>query len=239
MKIEEVFYWYVKYIRDLRRTRMICQQFYNKRYQIGLRPQLCDIEAEITYLRIRELKPRTVIEFSPCTGWSTLWMLCALRDNKLGKLYSYDLIDDSLKIIPDNLKGRWEFIQGDVKETLRLNEFGSVDYVFIDSDHSVKFANWYIEQIFPYLGNVPVSIHDICDSYDPDTNHAFPESHVITKWIGDNKIDYFTASERTNKKIYDEIFRLKCELKINKRICNSHRNSMVFFEEPCGGIVIK
>ena len=46
-----------------------------------LSPQFDDVEAEITYLLIREFRPKNVVEISPCGGWSTSWILTALKDN--------------------------------------------------------------------------------------------------------------------------------------------------------------
>lgn len=52
--------------------------------QYLLVPMLDDLEAEITYLLIRDRGPRVVVEMSPNTGWSTTWILSALRDNQQG-----------------------------------------------------------------------------------------------------------------------------------------------------------
>jgi len=62
-----------------------------------LDPHFDDIEAEITYLLIRAFRPKTLVKISPLGGWSTSWILNAIRDNNYGTLYSYDLVDDSLK----------------------------------------------------------------------------------------------------------------------------------------------
>src|SRR5262249_18744572 len=43
-----------------------------------LMPALDDIEAEITYLLLRETRPCHVVEISPRGGWSTSWILAAL-----------------------------------------------------------------------------------------------------------------------------------------------------------------
>ncbi|HEX9611803.1 MAG TPA: hypothetical protein VF978_07920 [Gemmatimonadales bacterium] len=53
-------------------------------YRRRLKPQLDDIEAEITYLLVRELTRPTVVEIAPDRGWSTTWLLAALRDNAGG-----------------------------------------------------------------------------------------------------------------------------------------------------------
>ena len=93
---------YQKYRDDLLRLRADA-----KRFRVGLMEQVADtgllpdgfadLEAEITYMRIRELRPEKVMELSPNCGWSTHYLLSALRDNGAGELHSYDLVDCSLK----------------------------------------------------------------------------------------------------------------------------------------------
>lgn len=67
--------------------------------------QLSDVEAELTYLRIRALKPNRVFELSPFRGWSTFWLLSALRDNGKGTLHSFDIVDAATRtgVLPDEL----------------------------------------------------------------------------------------------------------------------------------------
>ena len=82
-------------------------------------PQLDDLEAEITYLLLRATKPAAVVELGTFHGWSTSWILSALRDNGSGHLHSFDLIDNVVRNVPAELaEGRWTFVQGDIKETV-------------------------------------------------------------------------------------------------------------------------
>lgn len=105
-------------------------------YHRLLKPQLDDIEAETTYLLLREFEPRTVVEIAPDGGWSTSWLLAALRDNGHGHLYSYDLFDHSTRTVPRELaEGRWTFHQGDI--TRQLGRLPTrIDYLFLDCAHS-------------------------------------------------------------------------------------------------------
>jgi predicted O-methyltransferase YrrM len=243
LNIESVIDLYDKYKDDLKKVREEQRKRYSqiglsrriglklglyKRRQNLFRPQLDDIEAEITYMRLRESKPDTVVEISPCKGWSTTWVLCALRDNGRGKLYSYDLIDDSKKNIPARLsRTRWKFIKGDIKTNLdKLPE--KTDYLFIDSDHSGKFAQWYIENIFSRLrSGTPVSVHDIFHSSEPDGFCG--EGAIITSWLNKNKIEFFTASPFWKKDFFDAIMEKKKALSIQEPIHSSHANPMIFF----------
>src|SRR5436190_17043076 len=80
------------------------------------KPKFDDIEAELTYLFVRSLRPDVVLEIAPYYGWSTTWLLQALRDNGAGRLHSYDLVDYSRWTIPSDLGGdRWRFTQADVR----------------------------------------------------------------------------------------------------------------------------
>jgi predicted O-methyltransferase YrrM len=204
-----------------------------------LHPQLCDIEAEITYLLIREFKPKNIVEISPCGGWSSSWILHAIRDNKFGKLYSYDLIDKCLKNVPKFLiKNNWEFIQGDIKRN--LNKLPKkVDYLFMDSDHSSEFANWYIENIFPKLSNgTPINVHDVftpehilSETEKSKTNNFFKdvESKVIINWLKKKNINYYTTSPLVFNDRYEKIITIKHELKLSKKIHLNITNSMIYF----------
>jgi hypothetical protein len=60
-------------------------------------PQLDDVEAELTYLALRDHRPHTVMELGTFQGWSTTWILRALRDNGHGRLHSFDQVDAVLR----------------------------------------------------------------------------------------------------------------------------------------------
>ncbi|MFX0142112.1 MAG: class I SAM-dependent methyltransferase, partial [Candidatus Hodarchaeota archaeon] len=189
-----IFKLYHNWVTDLKKVRKYERDLYNERcfsklkqsiiYRVlrfGLEklgliiddkdrrmdPGLDDIEAEIVYLLIREFKPENIVEISPGSGWSSSWILNAIKDNKHGNLYSYDIIDKAQKFLPKNLASySWNFFQGDIKKNLnKLPD--KIDYLFIDSDHSAKFCLWYIEKLFPKLkNNTLISVHDVFRSSD-------------------------------------------------------------------------
>ena len=145
-------------------------------------PQSVELENEINWLLIRDLKPDIVIELGPCSGWSTAYLVDAVIRNETGKVISYDILDHSI----ENLKrvwrwaddspgcgglfdpitqGVWELRKGDTCTTFDLDAIqdeGKIGYVSIDSGHSGEYAKWYIEEI---LEKIPVgcgvAIHDI------------------------------------------------------------------------------
>ncbi len=219
---------YKKYKNDLCSISECQKKFYVDGKQFGLNPQLCDLEAEITYLRIREFRPKNVVEISPASGWSTSWILHALKDNGAGTLHSFDLTDACVKTIPSSLSSnRWEFYQGDVKQNLDKLSF-PIDYLFIDSDHSASFAAWYIESLFPLLSKGgKVSAHDIVKyAYEPGWGE---ESRVLCNWLVETRISCFTASRALKDKGYDAVVDFKKRLDLKVSIHPSDYNSMIFF----------
>lgn len=197
--------------------------------QAELRPQLDDLEAEITYLLMREFKPDVVVEISPCGGWSSCWILNAMRQNGRGRLFSFDIVDDSTHNVPKELsEGRWSFFQGDIKSNLdKLPP--KIDYLFIDSDHSAEFAEWYIANILPKIGKgTPVSVHDVFHTADPGSFDG--EGVVIIKWLENEGIKFFTASNEKERANYEAIMSLKKRLGIVEPIDLSvHTNPAIFF----------
>ena len=59
------------------------------------------------------------MELGTFQGWSTTWILRALRDNGHGHLHSFDQVDAVLRTVPADLAdGRWTFVPGDVAANL-------------------------------------------------------------------------------------------------------------------------
>lgn len=225
--LDEVIMLYRDFLDDLRSVKRRQSSLVSLASSIGLTPQLCDLEAEITYLRIRKYKPKVVVEISPASGWSTSWILHALKDNGEGVLHSYDLVDDSLRIIPKELSdGRWVFHQGDIREQKDILPL-DVDYLFMDSDHSAQFGEWYIENLFPlFKKGTKVSVHDIVKL--PHEPGYGLESEVLMHWLAKKNIDCFTASRLLPEKGYNTVAltRVKCQL---SNLISSNYNSMIYF----------
>ncbi len=196
-------------------------------YHRLLKPQFDDIEAEATYLLLREFRPHAVVEIAPDGGWSTTWLLAALRDNGVGRLFSYDRFDDSTRTVPRDLaKGRWAFAQGDITRQLGLLP-PRIDYLFLDGAHTAQFARWYVRELFPRLvPGTPIGIHDIFPA-------SRGESEVVRKWLLERSVEYFTASPAAAPEAYDRLLHVKRDLGIDEPIHDSRRNPMVFFQLPC------
>ena len=202
-------------------------KFEEKHKNIRLKPQLCDIEAELTYLLTREFKPESVVEIAPCGGWSTTWLLNALKDNEFGHLYSYDLVDLATKIVPPSLsKGRWTFIQGDIKKNLQKLP-AKIEYLFLDADHTADFARWYIRELFPKLNpGVPISIHDVFYREHPPI--VF-EGGVVVDWLQKKHVNFISAAPEKDKDLFHSINEVKKKLNLNTPIHRPQDNTMLFF----------
>jgi len=249
INIELIEKLYRKYETDLIRVKLSQKKIYDKINDAGPvtiqddygkslimsanNAQLCDIEAEITYLLIRECEPLLVVEISPYCGWSTTWILQALTDNNRGTLISYDKISESTQIVPINLKPRWQFKQGDVKDNLD-DILDYIDFLFMDSDHSREFARWYIQTLFPRVKmNGFICAHDIFKGNLDSEHFKDGEDEILFEFLRSNKIGYFTAATlipSTWKSMNKKILALKEELGIDN-IQESNKNSMLFFRK--------
>lgn len=221
---------YVKYAAELREVRDSQRDFRTAKSAGDFEAQLDDVEAELTYLQLRERAPKVVVEIGTFHGWSTTWILQALRKNGAGHLYSYDIVDNVVRNVPDELReGRWTFTKGDVRRQLATMPT-EVDYLFIDAAHSASFANWYIRELFPRVpGGIRVSVHDVYHS-----RFAVPlsEGAVIMRWIKKNDVPYFTASPAKDPASFGRILEVKRELGLLEPVHDGKDNPMIFFDLP-------
>jgi predicted O-methyltransferase YrrM len=89
LSVSSVVELYTKYQADLLKVRAEQRELHGT----GMKAQLDDIEAEITYLRLRETRLSSVVEIGALHGWSTSWILRALRDNEFGHVYSFGVAE--------------------------------------------------------------------------------------------------------------------------------------------------
>ncbi|MFD9964933.1 class I SAM-dependent methyltransferase [Amycolatopsis sp. NPDC058986] len=193
----------------------------------AMKAKLDDIEAELTYLLIRHFRPELVTEVGTFHGWSTTWILQALRDNGSGRLASYDLIDNAVRAVPPELaKDRWDFHHGDVRE--RDDDWAAkTDYLFIDAAHTASFARWYLANLLPAVPDgIPVSVHDVFHRRRP---LPFTEGVEVLRWLDGRGIRYFTAAPARAREVYRRLTQVRTELGLTQPVHTGTDNPMLFF----------
>jgi hypothetical protein len=191
---------YEKYGEDLKRAKKYAFEFAQSPQMIRQvsdnlpipRVMYHDVEAEITYLRVRDWKPKHVFEMSPAFGYSTVWILLALRDNNNGAtLHSFDIHDFASAMVPPELsRGVWTLVVGNAFDTMHNPEYPKFDYYFLDSDHSYNFARVYCEKILDQINRsvpTPISVHDI---------YYGPAAQTLPSEEGIAVIEYLALSNR-------------------------------------------
>lgn len=218
---------YLKYQEPLARVRDEQRRLHRER---GMKAQLDDVEAELTYLLLRDTRPASVVEIGCLHGWSTSWILSALRDNGTGTLTSFDRIDNARRNVPAELAGdgRWTFVHGNVYE--EHEAIPETDYLFIDAAHSAAFARWYLRTLFPRLvRGTRVSVHDV---FHGRRAKPFSEGSVLLRYLDERGIDPFTVSPARAPEVHARLLEVKRELGLAEPVRTARDNPMVFFSAP-------
>lgn len=204
---------------------------------VGLEPRMLaqsdDEDCEILYLLLRAEKPERVVEISPFHGWSTCWILTALRDNGRGSLVSYDLIDAARTNVPADLAaGRWDLVLGDARQKVRADG-EPIDFLLMDSDHSASFANWYLETVLPRVRDgAIVCIDDVF--HHEDASGFDGEGPVALEWLARRGIPWFTCAKAKNPSALNALRGQRVALRISDRIHTSDANPAIFFRNRTG-----
>lgn len=135
------------------------------------------------YVLARALQPSVIVETGVASGVSSAHWLRALALNGKGTLYSVDLpnIGDGVAlpegkgpgwIVPDDLRGRWDLRLGDSRELLPklLDEVGTVDIFFHDSDHAKDAMMFEFQAAYPAVREGGLILSD-----DTNYNDAWDE----------------------------------------------------------------
>jgi Methyltransferase domain len=219
---------YREYASDLAMVGA-AQRKYAQEHQATMTPQLDDLEAEITYLLLRATKPAAVVELGTFHGWSTTWILSALRDNGFGHLHSFDLIDNVVRNVPAELaEGQWTFVRGNIKETVERVP-PDTGYLFVDAAHTGRFARWYLDHLFPRVpAHSTVSVHDV---YHFRTTLPLHEGRVVVRWLDGRGVPFFTPSRAKARANFDALNALRHELGLTP-VRGDGDNPMIFFTMP-------
>lgn len=203
-------------IKDKQRSKYTA--FHNPGYD--------DVEAEILCLLILENQPKSILEVSPNTGWSTSYMLEAINFYEGAKIYGFDIHDSVTHTINDN---RYIFTLGDfTKQNINVDDF---DFFFIDSDHEAPFSHFYYDNILLKIKRqTPVAIHDIF-SFSETPGNGEPCTGE-TAFIYPRIKDFcFTGAEMSKNSPLLTDIRRKCLADITP-IHTSPRNPGAFFYFP-------
>jgi predicted O-methyltransferase YrrM len=129
-----------------RRARMLAD---------GYAADFSDRESEMLYMLVRALRPQTVVEMSPCHGYSTNYILAALTQNGAGRLDSYEIVTE-IHGKPIEAAIRGNLIDGVDQSRFSLHigdaskgGFPECDFAFIDSNHEAWFAAWFLDALVP------------------------------------------------------------------------------------------
>jgi predicted O-methyltransferase YrrM len=122
---------------------------------------------QVLYAIVRAITPRTIIEFSTSSGYSTSFSAMALRRNGVGRIHTVDIDADAqaaaAKWLVQHDLNQWvEMHTGDCRMVVPALLSDEVDVVFIDTLHSFEMAEWYFSAIIPRLRpDTLVHIHDV------------------------------------------------------------------------------
>jgi len=104
---------------------------------------------QVLYCLIRYLKPRRILEISTASGYATLFMAKALKQNNWGKIDTFELDPKAARAAMKLFK-RFEvdaFVESYIGDAKKISTAAPLDYTiyFLDSLHTEGFARWFIE----------------------------------------------------------------------------------------------
>jgi predicted O-methyltransferase YrrM len=215
---------YRRYADDLRQTREHQRNIYRE----NPLPLFDDVEGEWLYLLIRYLSeehPVTALEVGSGTGFSTGWMLNAMRDAHAGHLTSLDLNVNTRKFIPHDLSnGRWTFYQQDVL-TFPPETY---DFMLIDSNHDSPIVEQILDLLLPCVRSGGfIGVHDIYMLPTPRQGEAL---HVF-KHLDAISVRPFTPAACFLES-WQAIQAERAALNLDHRIHSSDLNSVLLFQVP-------
>jgi predicted O-methyltransferase YrrM len=192
---------------ELRRKRLLdtlldrTAEFETRVHGRTARGNVCHMGGDVNksvflYYICRALKPRVVVETGVCNGFSSAFLLAALRENGAGRLHSIDLPERAEReyvdgtfwegkegsvipadaapgwIVPPELTSDWNLVLGRSQEKLPplLAELGRIDLFVHDSEHSYACMAFEFEAAFDHLRDGGVLASD-----DIDWNDAFDD----------------------------------------------------------------
>ncbi len=111
--------------------------------------------ARTCFALVRALQPAVAVETGVCYGFTTTYLLHALRKNRSGALHSIDLpplargADRFVgSVIPTHVRDRWTLHRGDARTLLPplLHSLGEIDFFLHDSLHTCQHMRFEFER---------------------------------------------------------------------------------------------
>ncbi len=111
------------------------------------------------YNYVRVNKPEVIVETGVANGFSSRFILAAMRQNGVGKLYSVDIKDNVGVLVLDEYKSRWELVIGPPKTALidLLSKLPAIDVFVHDSDHSEENMLFEMSLAYPKVSKAIIS----------------------------------------------------------------------------------
>tara|TARA_Y100000589_G_C27197333_1_gene647536 strand:+ start:2542 stop:3636 length:1095 start_codon:yes stop_codon:yes gene_type:complete len=186
-----------KYYKEINEFSYELAKRFHRDNQIYKRGAFSDMEGIFLYCLIREYKPNLIFEISPDTGMSTNYILQAVSMNNKGKVIGFELEPykhsniPTLDVItlnqssPELVDKFYSLVIGDATKTCDLERFGRPDIVLIDSCHEDFFAEWYLNNLIPFVNQFSL-IQDITYEHKVEGSS---EATTVIDYLND-KIPY-------------------------------------------------
>lgn len=142
------------------------------------------------YILCKIIKPKIVVETGVAYGLSSMYILQALFENKMGALYSIDSVFSPWQskemigsAIPSHLRENWKLIFGSSQEKLEdtLNSLNSIDIFFHDSLHTYKNMQFEFKTAWPFINKNGFLLSD--DIIENNAFHDFSSTMNLKSYI--------------------------------------------------------
>ncbi|MFL5955205.1 MAG: class I SAM-dependent methyltransferase [Gaiellaceae bacterium] len=131
------------------------------------------------YAIVRATRPELVVETGVHDGLGSALVLRALERNGAGTLYGFDVDPQAGWLVPQELRGRYQLVLGDVRETLpRELADKSVDVFIHDSLHTYEHEHFELELAVAHSGasailasdnaHATTALRDVCTEHGLD-----------------------------------------------------------------------
>jgi len=124
----------------------------------------------LLYCLVRATKPAVVVETGVSSGFSSAIILAGMHANHRGRLYSIEKFRYPLDLkgkecgwlVPLELRERWQLIVGSSEKELPLllDQIGTLDLFFHDSNHSYDNMTWELSIAWPRMSSSGILLAD-------------------------------------------------------------------------------